>query len=144
MMIDWQNFTPWASLAGGALIGLATLIFILFNGRIAGISGIVGGLIKPRLHDVRWRVAFIAGLIVAPLIWQTFAKLPNIQIDASYPLLIVSGLLVGIGTRFGSGCTSGHGICGLSRCSPRSIVATLSFMLAGFVTVYIARHLFWI
>lgn len=141
MSIVWQNFTPWASLAGGALIGLATLIFILFNGRIAGISGILGGLIKPRMHDISWRVAFIAGLIIAPLLWQLFAKLPNIQIDASYPLLMISGLLVGIGTRFGSGCTSGHGICGLSRFSPRSIVATLSFMLAGFVTVYIARHL---
>lgn len=141
MTIVWQNFTPWASLAGGALIGLATLIFILFNGRIAGISGILSGLIKPRMHDVGWRVAFIAGLIVAPLLWQLFAKLPDIHIDASYPLLMISGLLVGIGTRFGSGCTSGHGICGLSRFSPRSIAATLSFMLAGFVTVYIARHL---
>ena len=141
MNVDWQHFTPWASLAGGALIGLATLIFILFNGRIAGISGILGGLVKPRLKDFGWRVAFIAGLIFAPIAWQQFAKLPDIQIDASLSMLIISGLLVGIGTRFGSGCTSGHGICGLSRLSPRSIVATVCFMFAGFVTVYIARHL---
>ncbi|MGB4813313.1 MAG: YeeE/YedE family protein [Methylophilaceae bacterium] len=141
MNIDWQNFTPWASLTGGLLIGLASLIFILFNGRIAGISGIVGGLVKPRPHDIGWRLAFIAGLIIAPIVWQLFASLPAIQIDADYTLLMISGLLVGIGTRFGGGCTSGHGVCGLSRLSPRSIVATLSFMLAGFITVYLVRHL---
>lgn len=141
MTIDWQHFTPWASLLGGTLIGLATLIFILFNGRIAGISSIIGGLIKPRLQDIGWRIAFLLGLLVSPLIWQLFIALPAIEIQANNPLLIVSGLLVGIGTRFGAGCTSGHGICGLSRLSPRSIVATACFMLTGFLTVYIARHL---
>ena len=140
MTIDWINFTPLASFIGGVLLGLATLLLILFNGRIAGISGIVGGLIKPRLHDFGWRVAFITGLIAAPLLWQIFTALPPIQIEASTTILVISGLLVGIGTRYGAGCTSGHGICGLSRMSPRSIVATLSFMLAGFVTVYIVRH----
>jgi uncharacterized membrane protein YedE/YeeE len=141
MTIDWQHFTPWASLLGGALIGLAVLIFILFNGRIAGISGIIGGLIKPNLQDIDWRIAFVLGLLVSPSLWQLFVALPAIQIQASNPLLIVSGLLVGIGTRYGAGCTSGHGICGLSRLSPRSMVATLCFMLTGFLTVYITRHL---
>jgi uncharacterized membrane protein YedE/YeeE len=141
MTIDWQHFTPWASLLGGVLIGLAVLIFILFNGRIAGISGIIGGLIKPNLQDIDWRIAFVLGLLVSPSLWQLFVALPAIQIQASNPLLIVSGLLVGIGTRYGAGCTSGHGICGLSRLSPRSMVATLCFMLTGFLTVYITRHL---
>ena len=141
MLIDWNNFTPWASLAGGALLGIAAAMLIFFNGRIAGISGIVGGLVKPRLHDVSWRIAFISGLIIAPLLWQIFSALPPIQIGASNTLLVVSGLLVGVGTRFGAGCTSGHGVCGISRLSPRSIIATLSFMFAGFVTVYVVRHI---
>lgn len=141
MLIDWNNFTPWASLAGGALIGLAAALLLLCNGRIAGVSGIVGGLIKPRLHDASWRIAFVGGLMVAPLIWQLFSQLPSIQIDADYGLLVIAGLLVGIGTRYGAGCTSGHGVCGISRLSPRAIVATLSFMAAGFATVYVVRHL---
>ena len=141
MLIDWNNFTPWSALAGGALIGLASAIFVLFNGRIAGISGIIGGLIKPRLHDTSWRIAFIAGLVLAPLIWQLFAALPNIQIDTSTSLLIAAGLITGFGTRYGSGCTSGHGVCGISRLSPRSMVATLIFMSFGFLTVYMSRHL---
>ena len=141
MLIDWNNFTPWASLAGGALIGLAAALLLLCNGRIAGVSGIVGGLIKPRLHDASWRIAFVGGLMVAPLIWQLFSQLPTIQIDADYGLLVIAGLLVGIGTRYGAGCTSGHGVCGISRLSPRAIVATLSFMAAGFATVYVVRHL---
>ena len=140
MMIDWNNFTPWASLAGGALIGLAAAIFILFNGRIAGITGIVSGLIRPRLHDAGWRIAFVLGLIVSPLIWGFFWQLPIIQIDASNGLLAIAGLVVGISTRVGSGCTSGHGVCGIARFSPRSIVATLAFMATGFLTVYIVRH----
>lgn len=141
MLIDWNDFTPWASLAGGALIGLAAALLLLCNGRIAGVSGIVGGLIKPRLHDASWRIAFVGGLIVAPLIWQLFSQLPTIQINADYGLLIIAGLLVGIGTRYGAGCTSGHGVCGISRLSPRAIIATLTFMAAGFATVYVARHL---
>lgn len=141
MTIDWNNFTPWASLAGGLLIGLAAAIFILFNGRIAGITGIVSGLIRPRLHDAGWRIAFVSGLIASPFIWGMFWPLPNIQIDASNTLLVVAGLIVGIGTRLGSGCTSGHGVCGIARFSPRSFVATLAFMATGFLTVYVVRHI---
>ena len=140
MTIDWNNFTPWTSLLGGLIIGLATVLFLMFNGRIAGISGIVGGLLNPKKGDILWRIAFAAGLVLSPLIFGLVFSMPKVQIEASYPLLIVAGLLVGIGTRYGSGCTSGHGVCGLSRRSPRSIVATLAFMLAGFVTVYIIRH----
>lgn len=140
MTIDWNNFTPWASLAGGLLIGLATALFLLFNGRIAGISGIVGGLFKPARGDVFWRITFLTGLVLSPLAFALVSPLPAVQVEASYPMLIVAGLLVGIGTRYGSGCTSGHGVCGLSRVSPRSMVATIAFMLAGFVTVYIIRH----
>ena len=141
MTIDWTNFTPWTSFAGGLLIGLATVIFLMFNGRIAGISGIVGGLVKPKRGDISWRVAFVSGLVLSPLAYALVFTLPKIQVEANYYVLIVAGLLVGIGTRYGSGCTSGHGVCGLSRRSPRSIVATMGFMLAGFVTVYIVRHL---
>ena len=141
MTIDWNNFTPWTSLIGGLIIGLATVLFLMFNGRIAGISGIVGGLLNPKKGDILWRIAFVAGLVLSPLVFGLVFSMPKVQIDVSYHLLIVAGLLVGIGTRYGSGCTSGHGVCGLSRRSPRSIVATLAFMLAGFVTVYIIRHL---
>lgn len=142
-MIDiaWSNFTPWSALAGGLLIGLAAALFLLLNGRIAGISGILGGLLVPQRGDVLWRMAFMAGLIGAPVAWLSGSELPPIEINAGYPTLVVAGLLVGIGTRYGSGCTSGHGVCGLSRLSLRSLVATLSFMAAGFVTVYIIRHL---
>ncbi|MBO6851382.1 MAG: YeeE/YedE family protein [Marinobacter sp.] len=141
-MIDiaWSEFTPWTALAGGILIGLAAASFVLLNGRIAGISGILGGLLTPSSGDIGWRIAFMAGLIGAPLLWLLAADLPAINVEASYPALIVAGLLVGIGTRYGSGCTSGHGVCGLSRLSPRSLVATLSFMAAGFVTVFLIRH----
>ncbi|MEC4718366.1 MULTISPECIES: YeeE/YedE family protein [Noviherbaspirillum] len=141
MTIDWTNFTPWSSLAGGLLIGMATAMFLLFNGRIAGISGVVGGLLRPATGDVAWRVAFVLGIVVAPLAFGLVAPLPEVQIDAGTVTLIAAGLLVGVGTRYGSGCTSGHGVCGLSRRSPRSFVATASFMLAGFVTVYVVRHL---
>ena len=140
MTIDWNNFTPWISLAGGLMIGLAVALFLLFNGRIAGISGIVGGLLNPGRGDVAWRIAFVTGLVISPLVFAFAAPLPEVRIEASYPMLLIAGLLVGIGTRYGSGCTSGHGICGLSRRSPRSLVATVAFMFAGFVTVYIVRH----
>lgn len=141
MTIDWNSFTPAASAAGGVLIGLSAALFVLFNGRIAGISGVLGGLLKPVRGDIAWRVAFVAGLIGAPLGYALFAGLPHLQIDASSGALVAAGLLVGAGARLGSGCTSGHGVCGLSRLSPRSLVATATFMAAGFVTVYIARHL---
>ena len=141
MSIDWNAFTPWSALAGGMLIGLATAMFVLLNGRIAGISGVLGGLLKPLAGDLLWRVAFIAGLIVAPLAYTLVSVVPAVQIDAEYGALIAAGLLVGAGTRYGAGCTSGHGVCGLSRLSPRSLVATLVFMGAGFVTVFVMRHL---
>ena len=140
-MIDWAHFTPWTSLAGGVLIGAAAAMFLLLNGRVAGISGILGGLLRPSAGDIGWRVAFIAGLVVAPLLYQLATPLPTVQIDADTGLLVAAGLLVGVGTRYGSGCTSGHGVCGLSRLSPRSLVATAAFMAAGFVTVFIVRHL---
>lgn len=141
MMIDWQGFTPWASLAGGALIGLAAAMFLLLNGRIAGISGILGGLLQWPKGDIAWRIAFLLGLVAAPAAYSLFAPLPTAQVDAGTATLVVAGLLVGIGTRYGSGCTSGHGVCGLSRRSPRSLAATAAFMAAGFVTVFIVRHL---
>lgn len=141
MIVDWNLFSPWSSLAGGVLIGAAAAMFMLFNGRIAGISGILGGLLKPATHDMAWRVAFIAGLVAAPVVFGLFAKLPVLRIDAQWGALIVAGLLVGVGTRYGSGCTSGHGVCGLSRLSPRSLAATVAFMGAGFLTVFVMRHL---
>ncbi len=141
MSMDMLNFTPGTSAAGGALIGLAAAIFILVNGRIAGISGILGGLLRPMAGDISWRIAFVLGLVMAPVLYGLFAELPAIRIDSGFPALVIAGLLVGIGTRYGSGCTSGHGICGISRLSPRSLVATASFMAAGFATVFVLRHL---
>ncbi len=142
MSIDWNAFTPWPALAGGVLIGVAAAMFALLNGRIAGISGVIGGLLKPVQGDVAWRAAFVLGLIGASLLYLLFSSPPTSQIDAGYGGLVIAGLLVGIGTRYGSGCTSGHGVCGLSRLSTRSLVATAAFMGAGFVTVYVMRHLF--
>ncbi len=136
-MIDWVQFTPWMSLAGGLLIGVSATILLLFNGKIAGISGILGGLFHPVAGDIGWRFAFVLGLFSAPLIYGLFTHLPTVHIEADTATLVVAGLLVGIGTRYGSGCTSGHGVCGLSRFSLRSMVATASFMMAGFITVYI-------
>ncbi|WP_438957835.1 YeeE/YedE family protein [Porticoccus sp.] len=141
MTIDWQAFTPWTSLLGGALIGLAAAAFVLLNGRIAGISGIVGGLLIPKKGDTGWRLAFVGGMVAAPLLWLLVSSLPVIQIDASFPMLVIAGLVVGVSTRFGAGCTSGHGVCGISRLSPRSVIATGAFMLSGFATVFVIRHL---
>lgn len=141
MTIDWNAFTPWSALAGGALIGLAAALFIHANGRIAGISGIVGGLLRPVPGDRAWRLAFVLGMVAAPLLWSLAATLPPLIIAADWPLLIVAGLIVGISTRYGAGCTSGHGVCGISRLSPRSLAATLAFMSSGFVTVFVVRHL---
>jgi len=140
MRIDWLHFTPWASLAGGILIGLAAALLLLANGRIAGISGTLGGLLRPARGDVAWRVSFLGGLFLAPLAWLTLRAMPPAQIDHSPALLAAAGLLVGLGTRFGSGCTSGHGVCGIARLSPRSLAATACFMAAGIVTVFIVRH----
>jgi uncharacterized protein len=141
MTIDWNSFTPWSSLAGGVLIGIAAAMFALLNGRIAGISGILGGLLRPARGDIAWRLAFVLGLFGAPMAYAVLSDLPRPQIDAGTGALVLAGLLVGVGTRYGSGCTSGHGVCGLSRFSPRSLAATLAFMGAGFVTVYMTRHL---
>jgi uncharacterized membrane protein YedE/YeeE len=141
MTLDWSHFTPWTSLAGGALIGLAAAMLVLFNGRVAGISGIVGGLLVPRRGEIAWRLAFVAGLLLAPLAMLLFGGAPAPRIDAGFGLLVTAGLLVGVGTSYGSGCTSGHGVCGISRLSPRSLIATAAFMGAGIVTVFIARHL---
>ncbi|AOY00148.1 YeeE/YedE family protein [Jeongeupia sp. USM3] len=141
MTIDWSAFTPWSALIGGALIGLAASLLALSNGRIAGISGIVGGLLAPQRGETAWRLAFVGGLLAAPWLFRLVAALPRLQFDSSWGVLIVAGLLVGFGTRLGSGCTSGHGVCGLSRLSPRSLAATLAFMAAGFATVFVVRHL---
>jgi uncharacterized protein len=140
MSVDWTHFTPLSALTGGLLIGVAAAAFVLVNGRIAGVSGIVAGLLRPKAGDVGWRAAFVMGLIAAPALYQMFAAPPEVHIDAAWPVLVLAGLLVGAGTRYGSGCTSGHGVCGLSRLSPRSLVATFTFMGAGFVTVYLLRH----
>ena len=142
MSIDWTHFTPWLSLVGGLLLGVASAMFILLNGRILGISGILGGLMAPRMGDIGWRVSFLLGMAAAPLLAQAlFADvLTAPRIDAGYLAIAAAGLLVGFGTRLGSGCTSGHGVCGLSRLSPRSLVSTLSFMGMGFLTVYVIRH----
>lgn len=140
-MIDWAHFTPWSSLAGGVLIGAAAAMLVLLNGRIAGVSGIIGGVLRPAGGDMAWRFTFIAGLLVAPAVYRFLGSPPVPTIEAGYPVLMLAGLLVGAGTRYGSGCTSGHGVCGLARLSPRSLAATLAFMLAGFVTVFAVRHL---
>lgn len=141
MTIDWASFTPWTALAGGLMLGLASALFILVNGRILGISGIVGGLLRPRAGDTSWRLSFVLGLFVAPLLYGVSTGLPQARVEASWVTVILAGVLVGLGTRIGSGCTSGHGVCGLSRLSPRSLIATLTFMGAGFVTVYVLRQL---
>ena len=140
MQVDWTAFTPWSSAAGGMMIGASAVLFAMLSGRIAGISGIVGGLIRPHRGDVGWRVAFIAGMGVIPLLSAASGRDLSIEIDATTATLVVAGLLVGLGSRLGSGCTSGHGVCGLARRSPRSLAATLAFMGAGFITVFTVRH----
>ena len=143
MNLDWVHFTPWASLTGGIVLGIASAIFILVNGRILGISGILGGLLPPKVGDTTWRLAFLLGFAAAPTVFHAVVPAQYItapRIDASELMVVVAGLLVGIGTRYASGCTSGHGVCGLSRLSPRSLVATASFMGAGFAVVYVMRH----
>ena len=141
MSIDWVNFTPWSALAGGLLIGLAAGLFALVNGRIAGISGLLGSLFNPKASGRSESLLFLLGLLLAPWLWQLFAALPAASMQVGVPLLIVAGLLVGFGSRLGAGCTSGHGICGLSRLSPRSLAATLAFMATGFAATFVIRHL---
>ena len=143
MTIDWIHFTPWTSLAGGLMLGLASAMFILMNGRILGISGILGGLLRIRKGEVGWRLACLLGLAAAPILLSLvlpagFIEAP--RIEAGYGAIAIAGLLVGFGTRYGSGCTSGHGVCGLSRLSLRSLVSTLTFMAFGFLVVYVMRH----
>lgn len=141
--IDWASFTPWFSLFGGVLIGLSAVMLMAFKGRIAGISGVLGGLLPfsnvPK-DQISWRLAFVLGLLLSSAIYGVFWQMPESVIDSGYPLLIVAGLLVGFGTRMGSGCTSGHAVCGIGRLSIRSIAATLSFMVSGFVTAYLLFH----
>ena len=141
MNVDWLNFTPWSSLAGGALIGLAASLFVVANGRIAGISGLIGSLLQRGSEGGSEKALFLLGLLISPLLWGSFSSLPKIDFQSGWFGLIVAGVLVGIGTRYGSGCTSGHGVCGISRLSPRSMVATACFMFSGFVTVFVLRHL---
>jgi len=146
MNIAWDQFTPWASLGGGLLIGAASALYILGSGRIAGISGVVGVALKSALGRVplgkdpaRW--AFIAGLLAAPWLWSLFAPLPQARVDVSTGLVLLAGLLVGFGSRLGSGCTSGHGVCGLSRGSVRSLANVMVFMGAAMAVVFVLRHL---
>jgi uncharacterized membrane protein YedE/YeeE len=141
LTIDWTHFTPWSALAGGALIGLAAALFLLMNGRILGISGILGGLLRPAAGDNAWRITFLLGMLTAPVLYQFLVGTMHARVDASWPMIIAAGLLVGLGTSYSGGCTTGHSVCGLSRLSPRSLVATLSFMGAGFATVFVVRHL---
>lgn len=139
--IDWLHFTPASAFAGGLLIGLAAALLILLEGRIAGISGIVGGLLQPlRKGDVAWRAAFALGLVAAPLLYQALAELPQSRVDTGWATLVVAGVLVGFGSRLGSGCTSGHGVCGLARLSPRSLIAVLVFMATASITVFVMYH----
>ena len=141
MTVDWANFTPWTALAGGVLIGAAASLFVLLNGRIAGISGLLASLLEPGAEGRGEKLLFLLGLLLAPLLWVLFGRLPVLEFQSVWFGLLIAGLLVGVGTRYGSGCTSGHGVCGVSRLSARSIVATLAFMAAGFGTVYVLRHL---
>jgi hypothetical protein len=141
MHIDWVHFTPWSALAGGLFIGLAAAWLLLVDGRILGASGILGGLVTPRRGDIIWRLALIPGLIVSPTLASVLFGTVGAGVSAEIPTLIVAGFLVGFGTRLGKGCTSGHGVCGLARLSPRSAAATAAFMASGFLTVFITRHL---
>lgn len=141
MTIDWQHFTPYSALVGGAIIGGAVALLLLFNGRIAGISGITGGLLSAGGRERGWRAAFLGGLLLSPWLYAAAAALPPGEIAVGSGWLAIAGLLVGVGTRLGSGCTSGHGVCGVARLAPRSLAATAVFMLLGFTTVWLMRHL---
>lgn len=140
MSINYESFTPLMALEGGLIIGVAVSLLLLLNGRTAGISGIFGELFNFKTKDKGWRLAFVLGLILSPIIYKQFVDVSLPLIQANNFLLEISGLLVGLGTRFASGCTSGHGVCGLSRLSLRSLAATILFIFAGVVTVFITRH----
>lgn len=142
MQIDWLSFTPIPSLIGGGILGISAALYVLLHGQVLGISGIISGLTYPRRNDMSWRLALILGIVTAPIVASFFFGIrPVIEIHTDWIGVLLAGALVGFGTQYGSGCTSGHGICGLSRLSPRSLVATLSFMSAGILTVYVLRHL---
>lgn len=141
MTIDWSAFTPWSALAGGILIGLGAGVFAVVNGRIAGISGLLGAMVQRDPEGRGEKGLFLLGLLAAPLVWVLFADWPRPEFQTDAWGLALAGLLVGIGTRYGGGCTSGHGVCGLSRWSLRSVAATVCFMSAGVATVYLIRHL---
>jgi uncharacterized membrane protein YedE/YeeE len=142
MQIDWLAFTPGPALLGGVILGVAAALFVLLHGRILGISGIISGLLSPKFGDADWRIVIVLGILSAPF-WAAllFGIHTEIVIDVDWLAIILAGLLVGFGANYGSGCTSGHGVCGLSRLSPRSLVATLTFMSAGFLMVFIIRHI---
>jgi uncharacterized membrane protein YedE/YeeE len=136
-----EKFSPISALAGGVLIGLSASLLLVLNGRIAGISGVLGGLISPARSEIGWRVAFLTGLLIAPFLYVALGgALPEIKLDAALWLLLVAGLLVGFGTRLGAGCTSGHGVCGMGRGSARSLVATATFMASAILNVFVTRH----
>jgi uncharacterized membrane protein YedE/YeeE len=141
MQIDWMTFTPGPALLGGIILGIAASLFVLLHGRILGISGIISGLFSPKTGDANWRLILLLGILSAPF-WAAFLlnTHTDVVIDADWFAVILAGVLVGFGANYGSGCTSGHGICGLSRLSPRSLVATFSFMSAGFLMVFVIRH----
>ena len=141
MQIDWLAFTPVPALLGGIMLGMAATLYILLHGRILGISGIISGFLSPKSGDVNWRLILVLGILSAPF-WAAmlFDIHTKAVIDADWLAIVIAGLLVGFGANYGSGCTSGHGICGLSRLSPRSLVATLTFMGAGFLMVFVIRH----
>jgi uncharacterized protein len=141
MTIDWNHFTPWSALAGGVLIGASAAMFVLLNGRIAGVAGIVGGLLRPVRAETGWRLAFVAGLMAAPLLWQAVAPLPATRVDAGYGLVALAGLLVGVGTRYGAGCTSGHEGRGGGQRARRQPRQAAHAMATGLATVYVVRHL---
>jgi len=141
MTIDWLHFTPLSALAGGGIIGIAVALLLVFNGRIAGISGITGGLLTPSGTEKAWRGAFLVGLLISPWLYRIAGPLPEMPVSGGSLWLMAAGLLVGLGTRLGGGCTSGHGVCGMARLAPRSLAATAVFMLLGFITVWVVRHL---
>ncbi len=140
MSINWSNFTPGLSLVGGIIIGLATALFLVSTGRIAGISGILGGLLSSPKNDRLWRLLFLLGLTFSPLCYRLFFSYPDDLIVQNWTITIIAGLLVGLGTQLAGGCTSGHGVCGIARLSLRSIIATLIFMSFAFMTVFVVKH----